>query len=144
MRLSGWYRIGVVLSLLWCIAGGLWIRGLVIDDMGAAATSELSQCLSARSIQPDGTTPAETDWGPCNKAFYVHWARDVNEKWIETLALYWGFHVGPNVGRLDHCIWLGCDWSLDRRRICVEELIAACAILAASPPTKPRTSASFE
>jgi hypothetical protein len=46
----------------------------------------------------------------------------------------------PIVGRMDHCIWLGCDWSLDRCRIWVEEIIAACATSTASPPTKPRSS----
>ena len=46
----------------------------------------------------------------------------------------------PIVGRMDHCIWLGCDWSLDRCRIWVEEIIAACATSTASPPAKPRSS----
>jgi hypothetical protein len=95
MRLNGWHRIGVVFSVLWCIAGGLWIRGLVIDDMGAAATSELRQCLSARSIQPDGRVPADTDWGPCNKTFYAHWDRDVGDKWIEGLAYTAAYTLVP-------------------------------------------------
>lgn len=86
MRLNGWKRIGIVLSVLWCVAGGLWVRGLVINDMGAAVVSELKQCLDARSVQPDGRTPANTDWGPCNKTFEAHWSRDVGDKWVEGIA----------------------------------------------------------
>jgi len=65
-----------------------------------------------------------------------------------------GLHAGPNAGRMDHCIWLGCDWSLDRCRIWAEEIIAACATSTASPqpsrdhravprrqPRQPRTDA---
>jgi hypothetical protein len=65
MHLNGWQRIGIVASVCWFIGGGLWINGLVIDALGASARDDYRRCLDARSIQPDGTVPKDTDWGPC-------------------------------------------------------------------------------
>lgn len=86
MSLNGWHRIGVILIVLWCVVGGLRIRSLVISDTGASASSELGRCLEARSVQPDGRVPADTDWGPCDKKFYADWKRDVQDRWIEGVA----------------------------------------------------------
>jgi hypothetical protein len=94
-RLNGWQRIGIVLTVIWCVVGGLWIRGLVIDDMGAAATSEYAQCLAARSIQPDGSVPADTDWGPCRKRFDARWQRDVVDRWVEGLIFTVAYTFAP-------------------------------------------------
>jgi hypothetical protein len=86
MRLSGWQRIGVVLSTLWFIVGGLWVNSWVIDELGAPALARHRQCLEARSIQPDGTIPSDTDWGPCNAAFEREFARAVANHWYWALA----------------------------------------------------------
>jgi hypothetical protein len=86
MRLGGWQRIGVVLSILWFIVGGLWINSWVIDELGAAAVTQHRQCLEARSIQPDGTIPRDTDWGPCNAAFERDFPRAGANHWYWALA----------------------------------------------------------
>ena len=82
MRLNGWQRIGVVASVCWFVGGGLWINGLVGDYLGAPVVAELRRCLEARSIQPDGTIPADTDWGPCNKQFQVAFPIAVAGHWF--------------------------------------------------------------
>lgn len=81
MRLNGWQRIGVIASVSWFVIGGLWINSLVIADLGASATANYSACLSARSIQPDGSVPADTDWGPCSKKFAVDFPVAVADHW---------------------------------------------------------------
>jgi hypothetical protein len=98
MRLGGWQRIGVVLTALWIVAGGLWVNSLVIEQMGAGVTAGLSACLAARSIQPDGSIPKDTDWGPCNRRFDQEWPKAVSGHWtyaiIGTLVpipVAWGF-----------------------------------------------------
>ena len=89
MRLNAWQRIGVVLSVLWVVAGGLFIRGAVMDELGAPAEARLKACLAAHSTQPDGTVPADTDWGPCNQRFYAEWDRLVRDDHVNGLAVVW-------------------------------------------------------
>ena len=69
MRLNGWQRIGIVASVCWLIGGGLWINARVLDTRTSSIEEEYNRCLAARSIQPDGTIPRDTDWGPCISKF---------------------------------------------------------------------------
>jgi hypothetical protein len=78
MRLNGWQRIGAVLSVLWIVAGGLWMRSVLIQEMGDFATKQLSLCLAMHSAQPDGSV-TDTDWGPCNREFEANWKLDVTQ-----------------------------------------------------------------
>ena len=80
-RLNGWQRIGIVASVCWFIVGGLWINSLVIGELGAPATAAYRACLEARSIQPDGTVPRDTDWGPCSERFKRDYVAAVADHW---------------------------------------------------------------
>jgi hypothetical protein len=86
MRLNGWQRIGVVLSVCWFIGGGLWIGGQVMDDLSFTVRAEHRRCLAARSIQPDGTVPKDTDWGPCSERFLRDFPVAVADHWYYTAA----------------------------------------------------------
>jgi len=44
-RLNGWQRIGIVLSVVWVIGGGLWGNAIAIRDGGATAETEFGLCL---------------------------------------------------------------------------------------------------
>ena len=48
-RLNGWQRIGVVGSILWAMAGGLWGNHLAIQKGGAIPIAHYKACVS----QPD-------------------------------------------------------------------------------------------
>jgi hypothetical protein len=87
MRLGGWQRIGVVASVCWIIGGGQWINGLVIDELSAPASKELRGCLAARSIQPDGPIPIDSDWGPCFERFSVAFRAAVAGHWVYAAAV---------------------------------------------------------
>jgi hypothetical protein len=41
---KGIKRLGIIASVLWIIVGGLWTRGLVIDDLGRPAAAVLRSC----------------------------------------------------------------------------------------------------
>jgi hypothetical protein len=86
MRLNGWQRIGVIASVCWFIGGGLWINSIVIEDLGAPAVAEHRRCLDARSIQPDGTVPKDTDWGPCGVRFMAAYKAAVADHWSYAAA----------------------------------------------------------
>ena len=86
MHLNGWQRIGVVASICWFVVGGLWINGLVIDGLGAPARYEFNRCLVARSIQPDGTVPKDTDWGPCEERFSAAFVAATADHWFYAAA----------------------------------------------------------
>ena len=82
MRLGGWQRIGIVASVCWLVVGGFWINSLVIDDLGAPALANYRHCLDTRSVQPDGSIPADTDWGPCSRKFHTDWPTAIADHWF--------------------------------------------------------------
>jgi len=81
MRLNGWQRIGVVLSIVWILVGGFWGNSIALDALGGPVLTTYRHCLETRSIQPDGTVPKDTDWGPCNVAFQRDWPDAVKNHW---------------------------------------------------------------
>jgi hypothetical protein len=89
VRLNGWQRIGVLLSVVWIVVGCLYIRSVVMDTLGAPAVYQLRACLDAHSTKPDGTVPADTDWGPCNRRFEAEWKREVQDNYVNGLAAVW-------------------------------------------------------
>jgi hypothetical protein len=47
MRLNGWQRIGVIASVVWVVAGGLWTRGLIVDDVGKFPSLSHQMCWAS-------------------------------------------------------------------------------------------------
>jgi hypothetical protein len=86
MRLNGWQRIGIVASVCWFVVGGFWINSLVINGLGASVKTEYRHCLDRHSFQPDGSVPADTDWGPCDKKFEADWSAAVADHWSYAAA----------------------------------------------------------
>jgi hypothetical protein len=60
---------------------------LVIDELSAPASKELRGCLAARSIQPDGPIPIDSDWGPCFERFSVAFQAAVAGHWVYAAAV---------------------------------------------------------
>jgi hypothetical protein len=77
----GWLRLGIVASVAWAIGGGYWGNSIGISR-GDWAVEALGTCLSQRSIQSDGTVPANTDWAPCNQAFDWNYRIAVADHWL--------------------------------------------------------------
>jgi hypothetical protein len=46
MRLNGWQRIGLVLSIAWVLAGGFWGNKTALDDAGARTSLQLDACVA--------------------------------------------------------------------------------------------------
>ena len=69
-RLNGWQRIGIVVSVLWAIGGGLWGNNIGIHE-GDYATHALGRCLD----EPG------SDWKACEDVF--------NKDWPEAIKYHW-------------------------------------------------------
>jgi len=96
MQLNGWQRIGVVLSVVWIVAGGLWTRSVVIESQGESAVASRRACLNRHSIQPDGSPPAAPDWrSQCDRQFDADWNRDVTDHWDRVNVLNAVFTLAP-------------------------------------------------
>ena len=78
---KGVFRLGIIASVLWVIVGGIWTRGIIVDELGRVATNSYSSCLADRSYHDDHI-PKETDWTPCHKQFDIDWRRDVTDTGI--------------------------------------------------------------
>lgn len=82
MRLSGWQRIGIVMTVCWIIGGTPWVNKFAMDSLGADVLNEYRRCLDARSVQPDGTVPPDTNWKPCIAKFEADWSPAVSGHWF--------------------------------------------------------------
>jgi hypothetical protein len=82
--MNGWKRIGIILSVLWVVVGGLWVRGKVMDDMGFLAKFELDNCTTY--LHPDDTNQ-------CYANFDAMWQHDVPNLWLNINNAIWT--LGP-------------------------------------------------
>jgi|SRR5258708_9983545 hypothetical protein len=69
MSLNGWQRIGIVVSIVWLIGGGLWGNSVGLSQ-GDHVSQALAQCLAAF-----------TDWAPCSARFEKDWPEAVKYHW---------------------------------------------------------------
>jgi hypothetical protein len=70
-RLNGWQRIGIVLSMLWAVVGGLWGNHIDIQEGGAIPIAHYKWCIS----QPD------YDDDECSHTFDEEYAAGVRGHW---------------------------------------------------------------
>lgn len=59
MRLSGWARIGVVLSVLWVVGGGMWKRAHDLDEAVSVSIRESLACVEQSPSYPHNVTEQE-------------------------------------------------------------------------------------
>jgi hypothetical protein len=69
IRLNGWQRIGIVLSVIWAIGGGIWGNNLGIHE-GDWVIRRLEYCLAR-----------ETDPAPCHAEFDKYYPRAIATHW---------------------------------------------------------------
>jgi hypothetical protein len=79
MGLSGWKRVGVVLSVVWLLAGGYWgdSRGLHKGDF---AVTQFTLCME-NSRSPDNAS------GVCLDQFDKDYAGAIKDHWREALMV---------------------------------------------------------
>ena len=70
----GLKRIGIILSVLWVVIGGLWVRGKVFDDMAFRAKSDLEICTTFQHPHDDDHE--------CYTKFSERVQRDVPDVWF--------------------------------------------------------------
>ena len=97
VRLNDWQKIGVILTLLWCLVGGLWINNLVMNDMKTAIVLEHRRCLAGRSSQPNASI-SSIDRSTCGEKFSANWNRNAQDRWKERAAFTLAYTLVPGVG----------------------------------------------
>jgi hypothetical protein len=85
-RLSGWQRIGIVLTVIWILVGGFWGNNIGIHE-GDWAGNSLSICYETH---PD-------DWTGCRSKFDRDFIQAVKYHWYD--AAIFAFVPIP-IGRL--------------------------------------------
>jgi hypothetical protein len=81
MRLNGWQRIGIAASCLWAVGGAFLGNNIGLHE-GDWVVDAYRHCLATRSVQPDGSVPADTDWAPCRQAFDRDWPGAISIHWL--------------------------------------------------------------
>jgi hypothetical protein len=78
---AGWYRVGILASVVWAIGGGIWGNSVGIAKAHWVIAA-YKECLEQRSIQPDGSVPSDTDWTPCTLRFNRDYKAAVADHWL--------------------------------------------------------------
>jgi hypothetical protein len=76
-HLNGWQRIGIVLSVVWAIGGGLWGNSVAIRDGSAPAIMRYESCISVPNYDSDG----------CSQALDKDYAAGVAGHWYAAAAV---------------------------------------------------------
>lgn len=106
MRLSGWLRVGIVASVLWVVAGGLWASHVSIESRTAPVSVNWRQCDEAAIASDARDPPTPSDDSPdfassprareCSRRFSVQYVEAVQGHWIDAalvafapLPIFW-------------------------------------------------------
>jgi hypothetical protein len=65
MRLNGWQRIGLVVSIVWVLAGGLWGNKIALDEAGRLTRVQLNACVAENKVRYGEYGPYDQVWSPC-------------------------------------------------------------------------------
>jgi hypothetical protein len=76
IRLNGWQRIGIVLSVIWAIGGGVWGNSISIHE-GDSALAILSP-LRSRCYE---THHGPRDWTQCEQDFDRDYSEAIKYHW---------------------------------------------------------------
>jgi hypothetical protein len=82
MRLNGWQRIGLVLSIAWALAGGFWANKDQLDYAGTLTSSQLDACVSQNKSRYGEYGPYEQVWTPCWNQYGANFERNAKGHWV--------------------------------------------------------------
>ena len=85
--MGGWTRIGIVLSVIWAVGGGLWAHQLAADDVMRRTGLQLDACVSKNKAllhsKGDDSEPYDRIWTPC-------WAEH-SKNYVANIEGFWWF-----------------------------------------------------
>ena len=82
MRLNGWQRMGVVISVVWCVSAFWYLSASGMKEVYASAADRYSPCFEgtvARELFPQEPTLHMRTWQQCQVAQYADIERDAHE-----------------------------------------------------------------
>lgn len=105
MRLNGWQRIGIVLSVIWFICGGLWGNSMGIHE-GDWVSRQYQFCLE-HDAEPHMPSTAQ-----CQARFDKDWPDAIKYHWWEglivaTVPIPLGWLLAYGIIALSRWIWRG-------------------------------------
>ena len=85
MKMGGWVRIGIVLSVIWAVVGGFLGSKAVLNDASMLTSAQLDSCVAASKArlraQGDTSEPYEKIWTPCWGEYEKNFMRNAEGSW---------------------------------------------------------------
>jgi hypothetical protein len=87
MRLNGWQRIGLVLSIIWFLVGGFWGNKIALDEAGTRTSSQLDHCVAQNKLRLGEYGPYDQVWTPCWDEWSTNFMRNAEGHWWVALSV---------------------------------------------------------
>ena len=81
MRHNGWQRIGLVVSTVWVLAGGLWGNKIALDEAGRLTRVQLNACAAENKVRYGEHGPYDQVWSPCWGQSQANFRRNAEGHW---------------------------------------------------------------
>jgi len=81
MRHNGWQRIGLVVSIVWVLAGGLWGNKIALDEAGMLTRVQLNACVAENKVRYGEYGPYDRVWSPCWRQSQANLMRNAEGHW---------------------------------------------------------------
>jgi len=84
-KMSGWVRIGIVLSVVWALVGGFLGNNAVLNEAEKLTSAQLDVCVSKNKRQlhskGDDSEPYDKIWTPCWAEHTKNFMTNVEGHW---------------------------------------------------------------
>src|SRR5262249_37071024 len=81
MRHNGWQRIGLVVSIVWVLAGGLWGNKIALDAAGRLTRVQLNAWVAENKVRFGAHGTYAQVWSRCWRQSQANFTRNAEGHW---------------------------------------------------------------
>lgn len=117
-RISGWPRVGIILSIIWFLVGGLYARGSIVDTVGEQTIFDVDACIDQNKTRfgekADFAQVSTPCWDQWSDIWHKHY--DASGGWwpvltVVAITTVTGWLIDLLLLSILRWIWIRTDFS---------------------------------